>query len=241
MREVAKLLDYKVENVHNLFEEINYFYNIFESEISNKKWIEIPNKNMYFNKEIMACYPNFLNNFQSIRIKTDTKYEEVLKVIENNEEYSKYGIAWDIQTHKESINSFYEKWHPMESNNQHEISTWRGFLCKCAENKFLSYNNNSGQGFNRFDAGLLIPIFRLGDLEEYKKFENGEIVKFESSTKKVLYLFLKNELIPAFLSTILSLYLPVLPLSKNVFNFCSNSFNIIFHFLTKKSRDKPCF
>ena len=203
MKEVAKLLDYKVENIkdliQSLFEEINYFYNIFESEISNKKWIEIPNKNMYFNKEIMACYPNFLNNFQNIEIQTNTKYEEVLKVIENNEEYSKYGIAWDIQTHKESINSFYEKWHPMESNNKHEISTWRGFLCKCAENKFLSYNNNSGQGFVRFDGGLLIPIFRLGDLEEYKKFENGEIVKFESSTERVLYLFLKNELIPIFI------------------------------------------
>lgn len=58
MREIAKLLDYKIENIQSLFEEIDYFYGIFESEISNKKWIEIPNKNLYFNREIMACYPN---------------------------------------------------------------------------------------------------------------------------------------------------------------------------------------
>lgn len=198
MREVAKLLDYKVENVHNLFEEINYFYNIFESEISNKKWIEIPNKNMYFNKEIMACYPNFLNNFQDIVIQTNTKYEEVLKIIRNNEEYSKYSIAWNIQTYKESINSFYNRWHPMESSTSSHRIQDRCNLSIKENNKIRIYDNDPGYLNNR-DGGLLIPIFRLGDLEEYKKFENGEIVKFESSTERVLYLFLKNELIPIFI------------------------------------------
>ena len=200
MREVAKLLDYKVENVHNLFEEINYFYNIFESEISNKKWIEIPNKNMYFNKEIMACYPNFLNNFQDIDIATNTSYEEVLKIIRNNEEYSKYSIAWDIQTARESLNSFFRKWHPLESDSGYHKIQDKSYLAYKEGNTTGAYYHCAENFNERRSLGLLIPIFRLGEDKDYKKFENREIAKFEYSTERVVYLFLKNELIPAFIS-----------------------------------------
>ena len=199
MKEIAKLLEYKIENVKTLFEEIDYFYNIFEEKIENKKWIEIPNKNLYFNREIIACYPNFLNNFQEIEIKLSMNYDKILKIIEENEEYSKYKIKWDIQTYKESLNSFFNKQHPMENDDDHKIKTWRGFLCKNSENKIFVYNNDPGKGGYDFDGGLLIPIFRLAAKEDYEEFEKNKIEKLNYSKNKVLYLFLKNELIPNFI------------------------------------------
>ncbi|WP_300342412.1 hypothetical protein, partial [Fusobacterium sp.] len=123
MENINELLECQIEELNNkeeIFKEIYFFYKIFLQNITDDtKWIEIPNKNLYFNREIMACYPNFLNNFQEISINAGEKYENVLEIIKSNEEYSKYGIAWDIQTYKESLNSFNKTWHPMESDSSY--------------------------------------------------------------------------------------------------------------------------
>lgn len=172
------------------FENLNTFYGIFKELLKNK-WIEIPNKNLYFNQEIMACYPNFKVNFQNITVNTSSSYSSILEQIKNNSEYKKYGIGWDIQTYKEFANSFRES-HPMENTYQHYIQN-HGYLIYRqgkmigAYSTYYNYNNSTG---------LLIPIFRLGDEEDYKIFEAGKIDRIDYSEEYTLTLFLVNKLVP---------------------------------------------
>ena len=67
----------------------------------------------------MACYPNFLNNFQDIYVHSTEGYEKIIERIKENSEYSRYGIDWDIQTYDESENSFYNKNHPMQFDSSY--------------------------------------------------------------------------------------------------------------------------
>lgn len=190
----------KVINFNEIYknskELTNIFY-IFEEVFEENKWIFISNKDIFLNKEIMACYPNFLNNFQNLYIGSDYSYNKVLEIIEQNSEYSKNGIKWDIQTYRESINSFYEKWHPFESEyySKGRIYYHDKFTFKNKDNKIQRYNNDPGWGnIIENGSGLLIPIFRLGKEKDYIKFENGEINELSYSLGQIIKLFLEKDL-----------------------------------------------
>ncbi len=173
-------------------EDLNTFYKIFDEQLKNK-WIEIPNKNLYFNKEIMACYPNFKVNFQNITANTSESYFSVLKNIKDNSEYKKYGIDWDIQTWREFENSFYNTNHPMEENSYYHYINGRDYLIyRLGEDikSHSTYYENSGI------RGLVVPVFRLGDEEDYELFEAGEVDRIDYSEEYILDLFLVNKLIP---------------------------------------------
>ena len=174
------------------FQNLDKLYKIFEESIGKNKWTSIPNKNLYFNKDIMACYPNFLNNFQNIKLRTSEGYDKALEIIKNNQEYSKHNIKWDIQTFRESINSFCEQWHPMESDINHKIGNHYSFIYKL-ENSLAAYDNEPNCGGRKL-GGLLIPIYRLGKNEDYEYFENESEV-FPYSVKKIFEIFLKENLI----------------------------------------------
>ena len=181
----TKILNEKFQNLDKL-------YKIFEESVGKNKWTSIPNKNLYFNKEIMACYPNFLNNFQNKFISINIGYTEALKLIKENLEYNKYGIEWDIQTFRESINSFYGKWHPMESDITHKIKNHYSFIYRI-KHEISAYDNDFNCGGKKL-GGLLIPIYRLGSDEDYLYFENESEV-FPYSVEKIFEIFLKENLI----------------------------------------------
>ena len=161
-----------IKELNSKFQNLDKIYKIFEEEVGKNKWISIPNKNLYFNKEIMACYPNFLNNFQNIPINISEGYNKALEIIKNNQEYKKYGIDWDIQVKNEFFNSFNGKWHPMQSNSDyHSIQGWQYFLCK--EGNYLrtysTYYTKDGDGeYRNYRDGKL-----QGKAEVYRK--NGDI------------------------------------------------------------------
>ena len=181
----TKIFNEKFQNLYKL-------YKIFEESVGNNKWTSIPNKNLYFNKDIMACYPNFLNNFQDIKVRVSERYYNVLKKIKDNIEYSKYGINWDIQTYKESLNSFYNEWHPMQSDSMHKIKNHYSFVCK-VENELIAYDNDINYlGYKT--EGLLIPIYRLGNNKDYEYFEHDSKI-FPYSVEKMFEIFLKENLI----------------------------------------------
>ena len=188
-----------IKELNSKFQNLEKIYKIFEEEIGNNKWISIPNKNLYFNKEIMACYPNFLNNFQNICINISEGYNNALERIKNNQEYKKYGIDWDIQVKNEFFNSFNGKWHPMQSNSTyHYIQVYEYFFCK--EGNYLRiYStyygiNTSYNSGNYFSSGALIPIYRLGNNKDYELLEkNGTL--FDYPIEVIYKIFLEKELI----------------------------------------------
>ncbi|WP_293960068.1 hypothetical protein, partial [uncultured Fusobacterium sp.] len=163
-----------IKELNSKFQNLDKIYKIFEEEVGNNKWTSIPNKNLYFNKEIIACYPNFLNNFQDIYINKSDGYNKALEIIKNNQEYSKYGIDWDIQTQKESYNSFNCKWHPMESDGNHQIGG-RCYIIYKNQNSIYGYDNDPGYG-NSTERGLLVPIYRLGIPKDYELLEKNSTI-----------------------------------------------------------------
>ena len=183
-----------IKELNSKFKNLDKIYKIFEEEVGNNKWTSIPNKNLYFNKEIMACYPNFLNNFRSIYINISEEYNKVLEIIKNNQEYSKYGIEWDIQTYTESINSFYNKWHPMESDSNHKIRSTE-YLAYKIKNKIIKvYDNFPGFSQAEDESGLLVPIYRLGSSKDYEVLENNGTL-FNYPIEVIFKIFLEKELI----------------------------------------------
>ena len=197
--EIKSIQIVDTEILNSKFQNLDKIYKIFEEEVGKNKWISIPNKNLYFNKEIMACYPNFLNNFQNIPINISEGYNKALEIIKNNQEYKKYGIDWDIQVKNEFFNSFNGKWHPMQSNSDyHSIQGWQYFLCK--EGNYLrtystyygmdaSYNSGS-----YYSDGRLIPIYRLGNNKDYELLiKNG--ILFNYPIEVIFKIFLEKELI----------------------------------------------
>lgn len=181
-----KVLDCKIDNIDDIKQYNTYlkmFCAIFEENLKNKKWILIPNKNLYFNKEIMACYPNFLNNFQNISISTSEGYERALERIQQNEEYRKHHILWDIQTQEESNKSFRNQNHPMQSDSNHRIQNCYSLIYRSGTNLY-AYDNDPNCGGTISD-GLLIPIFRLGSVN--------------ATTREILGFFIQNGLIPEFI------------------------------------------
>jgi hypothetical protein len=186
-----------IKELNSKFKNLDKIYKIFEEEVGNNKWISIPNKNLYFNKEIMACYPNFLNNFQNIDISTIMGYEKSLKIIKENQEYSKYGIDWDIQTYNESINSFHRKKHPMDCNHSyHAINNTRWTLAiKNANNNIYCYNNDTSSSPALSSGnGLLVPIYRLGFSKDYELLEQNNTF-FNYSIEIIFKIFLEKEFI----------------------------------------------
>ena len=160
--------------------------------IQKNKWIEIPNKNLWFNKEIMGCYPNFNKDFQNLYFDHVPSYEEACKILENNKEYSKYKIKWDLQTYIEGENSFC-KTHPMESHSKnHMIQGQDAFLCKSNGGVTAYYN---GERTTKADHGLLIPIFRILSQEYYESLETTEAV-FNFSSLVIVKAFIGKGLNP---------------------------------------------
>ena len=191
--EIKSIQIVDTETFNSKFQNLDKIYKLFEEEVGNNKWTSIPNKNLYFNKEIMACYPNFLNNFQDIRINISEGYNKALEIIKNNQEYNKYGIAWDIHTGKESENSFWNPEHPfnIESNR---IQGYPYLIFKVSQ-KIMGYNNDPWGGLNiTYSSGLLIPIYRLGNNKDYELLEkNGTL--FDYPIEVIYKIFLEKELI----------------------------------------------
>ena len=164
--------------------------------IRTNNWISIPNKNLYFNKDVMACYPNFNFNFQNIQINTSDTLENVYKRIKSNAEYSKYGIDWDIATLGEINTSFYRKNHPMDNGSyNHYIKGMNYILYNDALSgklnaRELYYQNNTYSGF-------LVPIYRIGNGIDHKlSYMSGAYMNYSPET--ILLLFVLNEFIPDF-------------------------------------------
>ena len=219
-----------VKELNSKFQNLDKIYKIFEEEVGNNKWTSIPNKNLYFNKEIMACYPNFLNNFQNIDISTDMGYEKSLKVIKGNQEYSKYEIDWDIQTYTESINSFYNKRHPMQYDSSNHRIQNRYPLSYKNKNQIYRYDNDPGcASFNQAGGGLLVPIYRLGNNKDYELLEkNGTL--FNYPIEVIFKIFLEKELI-----------IDKIYIDKNLkkeFEILSKYYNFIKHLKIKNNKVK---
>ena len=181
-----------IKTLKNKFENLDKLFEVFKETVGKNKWTKIPNKNLYFNKEIMACYPNFLNNFQEIKISTAENYRTALKLIKENEEYNKYKIDWDIPVFNEISKSFGEA-HPMESDynnhwikgNSSYIYTYENKLLEAHYNRWSYHFNVSGEEGIRVYA-LLIPIYRL-------HIPNNFV--FPYSNEKIFKIFLEKELI----------------------------------------------
>ena len=175
-----KILNNKFKNLDKLFE-------VFKETVGKNKWTKIPNKNLYFNKEIMACYPNFLNNFQNVDISTSESYENALKIIKKNQEYSRYGVDWDIQTYKEGHNSF--------NNLEQIISLFSYDILEVVMDLFFCYSADPNDASkNRCDNKFFIPIYRLGLSTDHTLFERDGKV-FTYSNEKIFKIFLEKELI----------------------------------------------
>ena len=186
-----------IKELNSKFQNLDKIYKIFEEEVGKNKWTFIPNKNLYFNKEIIACYPNFLNNPQKYWIKVNEGYDKIVDLIKNNIEYKKYGIEWDIQTYQESYNSF-GKWHPMESNSNHDIKGFtygsEYYFIYQEKDKELNVLNNRDNTCNKEWSGNIIPIYRLGNNKDYELLEsNGTL--FNYPIEVIFKIFLEKELI----------------------------------------------
>ena len=197
--EIKSIQIVNTETLNSKFQNLDKIYKIFEEEVGNNKWTFIPNKNLYFNKEIMACYPNFLNNFQNIQININEGYTKALEIIKNIQEYKKYRIDWNIQSKNEFFNSFNGKWHPMESHlDTHYIQGFQYFLCK--EGNYLrTYStyydiNNLYNSGSYYSSGVLIPIYRLGNNKDYELLEKNDTI-FNYPIEIIFKIFLEKELI----------------------------------------------
>lgn len=179
--------------LNDKFQNLDKIYKMFEESVGKNKWTSVPNKNLYFNKKIMACYPNFLNNFQDIHISTYDGYNAALQTIKNNKEYKKYGIDWDIQNNKESENSFWNKEHPF--NTGYSRIQYNPYLIYQSSKQLKGYNNDPWGGLGSSNSsGLLVPIYRLGNNKDHELFENGFEV-FPYSVERIFKIFLENNLV----------------------------------------------
>ena len=189
-----------IKTLNNRFKDLDEIFKIFEEQVGKNKWTLIPNKNLYFNKNIMACYPNFLNNTQSFWVKANLGYDEIIRLIKDNQEYKKYNIKWDIQTYNESLDSFYDEWHPMEIDSSHSIvntgNDAKGYYFIYREkNESLSVIDNRNSSSDKSWFGNIIPIYRLGDSEDYILFEDDDNYIFSYSNERIFKIFLEKELI----------------------------------------------
>lgn len=177
-----KLLN-KAEFYENLNEKIslknyNKFLKIFEEILKNNKWIDIPNKELWFNKDVMACYSK-----HKLLYKYNMSLKECLNNIKLEPKYNKYNIEWDIQTKKELVTSFWDNKNPLISSAY-------------SEKLFYQKNNNIRTLSNLKDGNkILFPYFRLGKEEDYISFEQNKS-KFPYTFSEILNIFLKEGLIP---------------------------------------------
>ena len=167
--------------------------------INDNTWISIPNKNLYFNKKIMGCYPNFKEKFQNMQYAVSKNCEENLKMIKENLEYSQNGIEWDIQTVNESKMSFCQKNHPLQSSNDeyHPICGSKYFACKNSSEEVRSYLNYNNYEVMDELPGLLIPIFRVGRKEDHESF-NTKNTPFNYSPETIIIILALKDLMPDF-------------------------------------------
>lgn len=160
--------------------------------LEKHRWIEIPNKNLWFNSEIMGCYPNFNINFQNLYFDHVPSYEEALNTLKNNEEYCKYRIKWDLQTYIEGQKSF-GKTHPMETHSRnHMIHGQDAFLCISNAAVIAYYNSEEPR---QTDHGLLIPIYRILPPKYYENLESTGAV-FNCSALNIVKLLITRGLKP---------------------------------------------
>ena len=126
------------------------------------KWSKIYTKSgkfMWYNKEIDACYPRNIKS--DYRIDSGRPVSEALDMIKKDSEYQSYGIKWNIQNYNESYNSFYDKWHPFETDSTYHHVAGANFLSYRDGDITKAYNNDPNR-LGKQISGRLIPIFRIG-------------------------------------------------------------------------------
>ena len=186
-----------VKELNSKFQNLDKIYKIFEEEVGKNKWTSIPNKNLYFNKEIMACYPD-LSKFQNISGYRNDKYEVSLNKIKENQIYNSYKINWDIIFWKEFYNSFYDKQHPLDNNSgKHYIHGNCSVICKEDFKSTSFYGCYTYDTYESTSYGVIVPIYRLGDTNDYLLFEDNdnELEVFPYSINRIFKIFLEKELI----------------------------------------------
>ena len=155
---------------------------------------------MYFNKEIMVCFSKE-NTFYNIEEKKNIK--QCQQEIANEKKFKKLGIKFDIQSEIEINKSFFEKSNLNPKIYDVDYISYKknnNILYKYLgkkENTDINFNFNLGSkdldnSINAFAGGFLtsllktidsvvkltylFPIYRLGNEEDYNKFEKGEKV-----------------------------------------------------------------
>ena len=186
--------------------------------IKKNKWISIPDLNLYFNKEIMACYPIFKHITEDIEVNEGDKVTSALKNLNKNKDYKKIRVKWDIQTLNEGRNSFYKKSSPM---GEMRIKNRSNLSYKGEDNLIHAYSNID---LSKRETGMLIPIFRLVEEEEFNQ-KNIKAKGLKYDEKVIVLLFMLNGIIPFFNN--LSLDRIYLKLHKNVTKECKEYFKYV--------------
>ena len=176
-----------IKELNSKFQNLDKIYKIFEEEVGKNKWTSIPNKNLYFNKEIMACYPNFLEKFiNKGSFNTNEGYKNILKKINEFRELKIEKTEWDIPSYKESLNSFHDNNYPMSK----EIFGY--YRLYKLNNKI--YRLDKPENKNETGGAIPIVLFRLGIVKDYELFEKNDTI-FNYSIEIIFKIFLEKELI----------------------------------------------
>ena len=223
-RKAIKLLE-KAEFFEKLNEKIkveNYdkFLDIFKKLLKNSSWIDIPNKELYFNKDIMACYSKN-KIIHKCTYSTTKNLKEILNEVNSKAEYKKYNICWDVQNIEELKLAIDNNLAPDIYINYGYIFYKDGNFVKVymskteteKNRKSQENNNRISKEFNNnpiiaFAMTLksavelqeekdtaLFPIFRLGNKKNQLSSKKGNN-KISYTDNEIFNIFLKEELIP---------------------------------------------
>ena len=217
-----KLLE-KAEFFEKLNEKIkveNYdkFLELFKKLLKNSSWIDIPNKELYFNKDIMACYSkNKIIHKCTYSITKNLK--EILNEINSKTEYKKYNICWDVQNIEELKLAIDNNLAPDIYKNYGYIFYKDGnfvkvYMSKAEKNRKSQENNNhiskelnnipifsfatiikSAVELQEEKDTVLFPIFRLGNKKNQLSSKKGNN-KISYTDNEIFNIFLKEEFIP---------------------------------------------
>lgn len=219
-----KLLE-KAEFFEKLNEKIkveNYdkFLDIFKKLLKNSSWIDIPNKELYFNKDIMACYSKN-KIIHKCTYSTTKNLKEILNELNSKAEYKKYKICWDVQNIEELKLAIDTNLAPDIYINYGYIFYKDGNFVKVymskteteKNRKSQENNNRISKEFNNnpiiaFAMTLksavelqeekdtaLFPIFRLGNKKNQLSSKKGNN-KISYTDNEIFNIFLEEELIP---------------------------------------------
>ena len=222
---INNILEINSKELENMLEKIKILYFFIKKDIENNKWIKIPNRKLYLNKDIMACYPDFFDNYKTDIIDTAEDCENVRKKMREEEKFKAFGVNWDVQTYNECYNSFCNKWNPEEKNIFFKIFNGVHLLC-VKDNALTSMYTNIGSGWVSKEA-YLNPIYRLGKKEEYELFEKAE-VPLRYNVESILFILLKENLVPQIIFEEENLYKDFRYLSEKIRKYINYIKNIKF-------------